>query len=54
MAKLTQVEKNKIKLANQLSASFRRAFPGLQKDPRFAPIRVSDVKKGMQSRKKGR
>ena len=42
-SKLTQQEKNQIKLVNQLSRSFVKAFPGLKRDPRFKPIRIKDV-----------
>lgn len=46
--KLTDVEKNKIRLVNRLSASFRRAFPGLKNDPKLAPIKISDIERQMR------
>ena len=46
--KLTQVEKNHIHLVNKLSASFRRAFPGLKNNPKFAPIIVRDIERQMR------
>jgi len=44
-AKLSKVEKNQIKLANKLSASFRKAFPHASAElkKKWAPIRVSDI-----------
>ena len=46
--KLTQQEKNKIRLVNQLSASFRRNLPGLKDDPKLAPIHIKDVEREMR------
>ncbi len=44
-AKLNNVEKNQIQLANKLSASFRRAFPGASAKLKrqWAPIRVKEI-----------
>lgn len=45
---LTKVDKNRIKLVNKLSASLRKAFPGLKNDKRFQPIRIKDIEAKMK------
>ena len=45
--KLTKQDKNRIRLVNELSRSFTKAFPNLKKDPRFQPIRIKDIEKKM-------
>ena len=48
MVKLSKQDKNSIKLVNKISASFRKAFPGLKNDKRFQPIRIKDVEARMR------
>jgi len=45
--KLTQVEKNQLKLVNKLSKAFRETFPALKKDKHFAPLKIRDIEKRM-------
>ena len=46
--KLTKQNKNNIRLMNQLSRSFVKAFPGLKNDPKLKPLKIKDIEKEMR------